>query len=53
MIDFIRADHVHISVPPERLEEAKDFYTGDIIGLDTDRTASPPVFFGRLLVQSR
>lgn len=33
MIDFIRADHVHISVPPERLEEAKDFYTG-VIGLE-------------------
>ncbi len=32
MIDFKRADHVHICVPPDRLEEAKDFYTG-IIGL--------------------
>jgi catechol 2,3-dioxygenase-like lactoylglutathione lyase family enzyme len=27
MIDFIRADHIHICVPPERLEEAKQFYT--------------------------
>lgn len=32
MIEFIRADHIHICVPPERLEEAKQFYT-DIIGL--------------------
>ena len=32
MIDFIRADHIHICVPPERLEEAKQFYT-DVIGL--------------------
>ncbi len=33
MIEFIRADHIHICVPPERLEEAKQFYT-DIIGLE-------------------
>jgi catechol 2,3-dioxygenase-like lactoylglutathione lyase family enzyme len=33
MITFKRADHVHIAVPPERLEEAKVFYT-DIIGLE-------------------
>lgn len=32
MIDFIRADHIHICVPPERLEEARQFYTG-VIGL--------------------
>jgi catechol 2,3-dioxygenase-like lactoylglutathione lyase family enzyme len=32
MIDFIRADHIHICVPPERLEAARQFYTG-IIGL--------------------
>jgi catechol 2,3-dioxygenase-like lactoylglutathione lyase family enzyme len=32
MIEFIRADHSHICVPPERLEDAKQFYT-DIIGL--------------------
>jgi catechol 2,3-dioxygenase-like lactoylglutathione lyase family enzyme len=32
MIEFIRADHIHICVPLERLEEAKQFYT-DIIGL--------------------
>lgn len=32
MIDFLRADHVNICVPPERLEEARRFYA-DIIGL--------------------
>ena len=32
MIDFIRADHIHICVPAERLEEAKAFYTG-VLGL--------------------
>jgi catechol 2,3-dioxygenase-like lactoylglutathione lyase family enzyme len=32
MITFIRADHIHICVPPERLEEARQFYT-QIIGL--------------------
>ena len=32
MIEFIRADHIHICVPPERLEEAKQFYI-EIIGL--------------------
>jgi catechol 2,3-dioxygenase-like lactoylglutathione lyase family enzyme len=26
MIEFIRADHIHICVPPERLQEAKEFY---------------------------
>jgi catechol 2,3-dioxygenase-like lactoylglutathione lyase family enzyme len=26
MIEFIRADHIHICVPPERLEEASEFY---------------------------
>jgi catechol 2,3-dioxygenase-like lactoylglutathione lyase family enzyme len=33
MIAFKRVDHIHIAVPPERLEEAKLFYT-DIIGLE-------------------
>jgi len=32
MIEFIRADHIHICVPTERLEEAKQFYM-NIIGL--------------------
>jgi catechol 2,3-dioxygenase-like lactoylglutathione lyase family enzyme len=32
MIKFIRADHIHICVPEERLEEAKQFYTA-VIGL--------------------
>jgi catechol 2,3-dioxygenase-like lactoylglutathione lyase family enzyme len=32
MIEFIRADHIHICVPAERLEEAKQFYT-DVMGL--------------------
>ena len=33
MIAFKRVDHFHICVPPERLEEAKDFYT-HVIGLE-------------------
>lgn len=32
MINFKRADHIHICVPPERLEEAKLFYS-TVIGL--------------------
>ncbi|WP_428327553.1 VOC family protein [Mucilaginibacter sp.] len=32
MIEFVRADHIHICVPPERLEEARQFYT-NILGL--------------------
>jgi catechol 2,3-dioxygenase-like lactoylglutathione lyase family enzyme len=32
MIEFIRADHINICVPPERLEEALRFYV-DVIGL--------------------
>ncbi len=32
MIDFIRIDHIHFCVPPERLEDARRFYT-EIIGL--------------------
>jgi len=32
MIEFIRADHIHICVPPERVEEARAFYA-DVIGL--------------------
>ncbi len=27
MIEFIRVNHINICVPPERLEEAKEFYT--------------------------
>lgn len=33
MIKFKRVDHIHIAVPPGRLEEAKDFYS-NIIGLE-------------------
>ncbi len=33
MIKFKQVDHIHIAVPPEKLEEAKDFYT-NIIGLE-------------------
>jgi catechol 2,3-dioxygenase-like lactoylglutathione lyase family enzyme len=43
MIDFIRADHIHICVPPERLEEAREFYTG-VIGLKL--IARPDKIFG-------
>lgn len=32
MIRFKRIDHVHICVPPERLEEARTFYTS-VLGL--------------------
>ena len=32
MITFKRLDHFHVCVPPERLEEARLFYTG-VIGL--------------------
>jgi catechol 2,3-dioxygenase-like lactoylglutathione lyase family enzyme len=32
MIAFKRVDHFHVCVPPERLEEAKEFYT-KVIGL--------------------
>ena len=32
MIEFIRADHIHVCVPSERLEEAKEFYT-EVMGL--------------------
>lgn len=32
MIAFKRADHIHICVPAERLEEARQFYT-KVIGL--------------------
>ena len=41
MIRFKRTDHIHICVPPERLEEARQFYT-DIIGLEPDHR--PTVF---------
>jgi catechol 2,3-dioxygenase-like lactoylglutathione lyase family enzyme len=33
MIDFVRVDHFHVCVTPERLEEAKLFYT-QVIGLE-------------------
>lgn len=32
-INFKRVDHIHIAVPPERLEDAKKFYI-DVIGLE-------------------
>ncbi|WP_426669894.1 VOC family protein [Mucilaginibacter sp. McL0603] len=32
MITFTRANHINFCVPPERLEEAKQFYT-EVIGL--------------------
>ncbi|MGZ3873742.1 MAG: VOC family protein [Mucilaginibacter sp.] len=32
MIEFIRADHINICVPAERLEEAREFYR-EVIGL--------------------
>jgi catechol 2,3-dioxygenase-like lactoylglutathione lyase family enzyme len=41
MINFKRADHIHICVPPERLEEARAFYT-DVVGLKP--TYRPEVF---------
>lgn len=41
MINFKRADHIHICVPPERLEEARKFYT-EVIGLKPDHR--PDVF---------
>lgn len=33
MISFKRLDHFHICVPPQRLQEAKAFYT-DVMGLE-------------------
>jgi catechol 2,3-dioxygenase-like lactoylglutathione lyase family enzyme len=33
MITFKRVDHFHVCVPPERLEEAKEFYT-KMLGLE-------------------
>ena len=33
MIKFKRVDHIHIAVPPEKLEEARDFYA-NTIGLE-------------------
>lgn len=41
MINFKRADHIHICVPPERLEEARQFYA-DVVGLKP--THRPEVF---------
>jgi len=32
MIDFTRANHIHICCPPEKLEEARLFYAG-VMGL--------------------
>jgi catechol 2,3-dioxygenase-like lactoylglutathione lyase family enzyme len=43
MIKFKRVDHIHIAVPPGRLEEAKDFYAS-IIGLEL--TERPDYIFG-------
>ncbi|MFI5140175.1 MAG: VOC family protein [Sphingobacteriales bacterium] len=43
MIEFIRADHIHICVPAERLEEARQFYT-TVIGLQ--RIDRPDKIFG-------
>ena len=33
MIEFTRIDHIHICVPLERLEEAREFYT-TVMGLE-------------------
>ena|ERR1700754_4845976 len=41
MINLKRADHIHICVTPERLEEARLFYI-DVIGLEP--TERPAVF---------
>jgi catechol 2,3-dioxygenase-like lactoylglutathione lyase family enzyme len=43
MIEFKRADHINISVPPERLEEAKLFYT-EVMGLE--QIERPDKIFG-------
>jgi catechol 2,3-dioxygenase-like lactoylglutathione lyase family enzyme len=43
MIEFIRADHINISVPPERLEEAWKFYT-EVMGLE--QIERPDKIFG-------
>ncbi len=43
MINFKRADHINISVPPERLEEAKLFYT-EVLGLQ--QIERPDKIFG-------
>jgi catechol 2,3-dioxygenase-like lactoylglutathione lyase family enzyme len=43
MITFKRADHINISVPPERLEEAKLFYT-EVLGLE--QIERPDKIFG-------
>ena len=42
-IIFKRVDHIHIAVPSEKLEEAKNFYT-DVIGLELIDRPSHPVF---------
>ena len=42
MIEFKRLNHVHISVPAERLEDARAFYA-DVIGLK--QTARPDEVF--------
>ncbi|HEY8931030.1 MAG TPA: VOC family protein [Mucilaginibacter sp.] len=41
MIEFTRLNHVNICVPPERLEEAREFYA-NVIGLKP--THRPDVF---------
>jgi catechol 2,3-dioxygenase-like lactoylglutathione lyase family enzyme len=43
MITFKRADHINISVPPERLEEARKFYT-EVLGLE--QIERPDKIFG-------
>jgi catechol 2,3-dioxygenase-like lactoylglutathione lyase family enzyme len=49
MITFKQIDHIHICVPSERLEEARQFYT-DVIGLkETDRPnvfKDPGIWYG-------
>ncbi len=43
MITFKRADHINISVPPERLEEAFEFYS-EVLGLE--QIERPDKIFG-------
>src|SRR5260370_34385739 len=43
MITFKRADHINISVPPERLEEARKFYA-EVLGLE--QIERPDKIFG-------
>ena len=43
MISFKRVDHINISVPPERLEEAFEFYS-EVLGLE--QIERPDKIFG-------